>query len=165
MPPPPKHRAAPPGRQLICQNRRARHDFAIEERLEAGMVLAGTEVKACRLGRAHLTDAFVQVLGGEAFLVGGHIEEYSFGNRFNHPPRRQRKLLLHRSEIDRLDVKLREKGLAGVPLSLFFLGGRVKCEIGVGRGKSSVDRRHSIRERETHREMERAMRTVKRGGS
>src|SRR4051812_31110639 len=116
-------------RQLICQNRRARHDFAIEERLEAGMVLTGTEVKSCRAGKAHLNDAYVQIIGDEAVMMGGHIAEYTQGNRFNHEPARSRKLLLHRKEIDKLSVKLRERGYTAVPMSLYFKGGRVKVEL------------------------------------
>lgn len=164
MSPSPKPRT-PAGRQLVCQNRRALYKYAIEDRLEAGMVLTGTEVKACRAGRANLTDAFVLVRGGEAFLIGAQVEPYAFGNRHNHAPQRERKLLLHRREIDRLFVKTREKGLTAVPLSLYFSGGRVKCEVGVGRGKTEVDRRQTLRARETGREMERAMREHKRGGS
>lgn len=145
-------------RQVICQNRRARHDFTINQRLEAGVVLVGTEVKACRAGKAHLNDAFVHVHRGEAQLIGGNIAEYSFGNQFNHTPARTRKLLMHRREIDKLDTQLREKGFTAVPLSLYFKNGRVKVEIAIGKGKSSVDRRQDIKARETQREVDRVFR-------
>lgn len=142
-------------KQLICQNRRALHNFSIDERLEAGVVLVGTEVKACRAGKAHLNDAYVQVMRNEAVLVGGHIAEYAQGNRFNHTPDRMRKLLMHRKEIDKLATRLHERGHTAVPLSMYFKNGRVKIEIGVGKGKSHVDRRQDIKEREAQREIER----------
>ncbi len=145
-------------RQVICQNRRARHDFTIEHKLEAGMVLVGTEVKACRAGKVHLNDAYVMVVKGEVELIGGNIAEYSFGNQFNHAPVRSRKLLMHRREIDKLDTQLREKGYTAVPLTMYFKDGRVKVEIAVGKGKSTVDRRDDIKARETQREVERVFR-------
>ncbi len=148
---------------VICKNRRATHDYAIEERLEAGLVLVGTEVKACRAGQAHLNEAYVQVVGREAVLIGGHIAEYSQGNRFNHPVERSRKLLMHRNQIDKLHVKLREKGLSAIPLALYFKDGRVKLELGIGKGKSSIDRRQDIKARESQREVERVMRGRTRG--
>ena len=146
---------------MICQNKRARHDFAIERKLEAGLVLRGTEVKACRDGRAQINEAWVQVQNGEAFLVGSHIAEYKAGNRFNHPPERPRKLLLHKKEIDKLEVDTRQRGQAAVPLAMYFKDGRVKLEVGVGTGKSHVDRRDDIKEREVRREMERARRRTR----
>jgi len=145
--------------QIICQNKRARHDYAIERKVEAGLVLRGTEVKACRAGKAQIGEAYVQVIGGEAFLVNSHISEYTQGNRFNHVPERQRKLLLHRKEIERLEVDTRQKGQTAVPLQMYFKDGRAKVEIGVGTGKGAVDRREDIKERETRREMERALRS------
>ena len=154
-------RAKADGRQIICQNKRARYDFAIERRLEAGVVLRGTEVKACRESKAQIGEAYVQVLGGEAFLVGGHIAEYTPGNRFNHAPDRTRKLLLHRREIDKLEVETRQQGRVAVPLVLYFKDGRVKLEIGVGRGKTREDRRETLRERDVEREMERARRRAR----
>lgn len=156
----PQNRTTKDGRQIICENRRARHDYAIETRFEAGLVLMGTEVKACRAGKAHLNDAFVQVVKDEAILIGGHIEEYTQGNRFNHTPQRSRKLLMHRREIDKLFISLRENKLSAVPLTLYFNpAGRIKVEIGVGRGKSHVDKRQDIKGKEAKREIERTMRS------
>ncbi len=145
------------GRQLIASNRRARHDYAIEDTVEAGLVLTGTEVKALRAGRATLTDGFVEIDRGEAWLQAVHIPEYAQGNWTNHAPRRRRKLLLHRDEIDKLEARMREKGYALVPLQLYFSGGRAKVEIGLGRGKREYDKRHALRERQDRRETERAM--------
>lgn len=145
-------------RELICQNRKAKHDYAIGERLEVGIVLVGTEVKACRAGKANLNDAWVQIHRGEAFMMGGHISEYTFGNRFNHTPVRNRKLLMHRKEIDKLEVSMTQKGMVAIPLSMYFKDGKVKVEVGVGKGKSHEDRRDTIKERETKREMDRAFR-------
>lgn len=156
----PQNRTTKDGRQIICDNRRARHDYAIETRLEAGLVLTGTEVKACRAGKAHLNDAFVQVVNDEAVLIGGHIEEYAQGNRFNHTPQRSRKLLLHRREIDKLFVSIREKDMSVVPLTLYFNPeGRIKVELGVGKGKSRIDKRQDIKGREAKREIERTLRS------
>ena len=121
-------------------------------------MLTGTEVKACRAGRAHLNEAYVQVIGGEAFLVGSHVAEYAFGNRNNHATDRLRKLLLHRREVNRVEVQLRQKGLTAVPLALYFSGGRVKCEVGIGRGKREVDRRHDLRAKQASREADREVR-------
>ncbi len=145
--------------QLICQNKRARHDYAIERKLEAGLVLRGTEVKACRAGKAQIHEAYVQVTDGEAYLMNSHIAEYTQGNRYNHVPERQRKLLLHKKEIDKLEVDTRQRGQTAVPLQMYFKDGRAKVEIGVGTGKAAVDRREDIKERETRREMERALRS------
>ena len=145
------------GRRLVCENRRARHDYAIDRRLEAGLALTGSEVKACREGKAHLSDAYVMVRGGEGFLVNGHIAEYSQANRYNHEPNRDRKLLLHKKELERLEVDTRQKGLVAVPLALYFKEGRVKLEIGVGKGKTEIDRREAIRERDVRREMQRVI--------
>lgn len=150
------------GHKLICQNRRATHDYSIEDKLEAGIVLVGTEVKACRGGKAHLNDAFVQIIRDEAFLIAGHIAEYTHGNQFNHEANRSRKLLLHRKELDKLSVRLREKGYTAVPLSMYFKDGRVKIEVGVGKGKTGIDRRVDIKEREAKREMDRTMRRARR---
>ena len=122
-------------------------------------MLRGTEVKACRAGKAHIHEAYVQVTAGEAFLMNSHIDEYTQGNRYNHVPERQRKLLLHKKEIDKLEVDTRQRGQTAVPLQMYFKGGRAKVEIGVGTGKAAVDRRQDIKERETRREMERALRS------
>ncbi len=154
----PENRTTTDGRQIICENRRARHNYAIESKFEAGLVLTGTEVKACRAGKAHLNDAFVQVIRGEALLLGGHIDEYSYGHHFNHTPVRSRKLLMHRREIDKLEFNIQDKGLSAVPLTLYFSpGGRVKVEIGVGKGKSRIDKRQDIKSREAKREIDRTM--------
>ncbi|GAA2524508.1 SsrA-binding protein [Rarobacter incanus] len=147
-----------PVKTLIASNKRARHDYAIDDVLEAGVVLTGTEVKALRAGRASLIDAYVAVDRGEAWLEAAHIAEYAQGTWTNHAPRRKRKLLLHRFEIDRLDQRIREKGYTIVPLSLYFLDGRVKVEIGVGRGKKEWDKRQALRERQDNLEAQRSMR-------
>ena len=147
-----------PAKVPICQNRRARYNYAIVDTLEAGVVLTGTEVKACRAGHAQLSDGFVQVLAGEAMLTGVHIDVYTQGNRFNHEPLRTRKLLLHRREIDKLAGRLHSKGTSAVPLSMYFKDGRVKIEIGLGTGKAATDKRQTIRQREAGREVQRALR-------
>ena len=146
------------GRTLVASNRKARHDYFIEDVLEAGIVLSGTEVKALRAGRASLVDGFCEIDDGEMWLQGVHIPEYSQGTWTNHAPRRKRKLLLHREEIDRLVVKTREKGHTIVPLSLYFLDGRAKVEIALARGKKEYDKRHTLRERQDNLEAVRAMR-------
>ncbi|NMR20987.1 SsrA-binding protein SmpB [Cellulomonas fimi] len=145
------------GRKLVASNKKARHDYFIEDVLEAGVVLAGTEVKALRAGRASLVDGFVSIDRGEAWLEGVHIPEYSQGTWTNHAPRRKRKLLLHRQEIERLESKTRERGQTIVPLSLYFLDGRAKVEIAVARGKKEYDKRHTLREKQDEREARRAI--------
>jgi len=145
------------GRKLIAQNKKARHDYAIEDTFEAGLVLQGTEVKSLRLGRASLVDGFVDIDRGEAWLHNVHIPEYSQGTWTNHAARRKRKLLLNRVEIDKIERRVSEKGLTVVPLALYFLNGRAKVEIGLGRGKKSWDKRHSIAERQATREVEQAI--------
>jgi SsrA-binding protein len=147
------------GRKLVASNRKARHDYLIEDVYEAGMVLTGTEVKALRAGRASLVDGFAEVTGGEVWLQGVHIPEYSQGTWTNHAPRRKRKLLLHRLEIERIETAIREKGKTLVPLSLYFLDGRAKIELAVARGKREYDKRQTLRERQDRREAERAMGT------
>ena len=149
---------AGPQRVVVATNRRARHDYLIEDVYEAGMVLSGTEVKALRMGRATLTDGFVLFDRGEAFLEAVHIPEYFQGTWNNHSPRRRRKLLLHKDEILRLSQKISEKGHTVVPLSLYFLDGRAKVEIALARGKKEYDKRHALREAQDNREAERAMR-------
>jgi SsrA-binding protein len=147
-----------PGRtKLIAENRRARHDYHLLERFEAGLVLTGTEVKSLREGRASLQRAFADVRGNEVWLVGAHIPEYAQGNIQNHDPDRERKLLLHRREIDSLLGKVREKGLTLVPTRLYFKDGRVKVEIAVARGKEQRDKRRDLAERDARRQIERAM--------
>jgi SsrA-binding protein len=146
------------GRTVIARNRRARHDYQIEDVVEAGLVLTGTEVKSLRAGRASLTDGFGQITDGEIWLHGVHIPEYAQGTWTNHEPRRPRKLLLHRKEIDRLQSKIAERGLTLVPLSLYFSGGRVKVELALARGKRTYDRRQDLAQRDAAREVERAHR-------
>ena len=142
------------GRKLVAQNKKARYDYAIEDTYEAGLVLQGTEVKSLRAGRASLVDGFAEVEGGEVFLHGVHIPVYTQGTWTNHEPRRVRKLLLNRAEIDKIDSKVRERGFALVPLALYFKDGKAKVELGVGRGKKSYDKRRSIAERTAKREAE-----------
>ena len=146
------------GQKVVATNRKARHDYTIEDTYEAGIVLTGTEVKSLREGRASLVDGYAQVSGGEAFLHGVHIPEYTQATWTNHEPRRVRKLLLHRTEIDKLVHKTRESGLTIVPLSLYFKDGNAKVEIAVARGKKSYDKRHALAERDAKRETDRAMR-------
>jgi SsrA-binding protein len=145
------------GRKVVATNRKARHDYHIEDVFEAGLVLTGTEVKSLRAGRASLVDGFATVSGGEIWLEGVHIPEYSLGTWTNHEPRRRRKLLLHREEIDRLGAVTREKGLTLVPLALYFIDGRAKVELGLARGKRNYDKRQALRERQDRREADRAM--------
>jgi SsrA-binding protein len=140
------------GRKLVAQNKKARHDYAIEDTFEAGMVLQGTEVKSLRQGRASLVDGFVEIDGGEAWLHAVHIPEYTQGTWTNHAARRKRKLLLNRAEIDRLERKVAEKGYTIVPLSLYFKDGRAKVEIALGKGKKHWDKRQTLREKQDNRE-------------
>ncbi|OLT18499.1 SsrA-binding protein [Actinomadura sp. CNU-125] len=144
------------GRKLIAQNKRARYDYHIDDTWEAGMVLMGTEVKALRAGRASLVDGFAQVRDGEVWLEGVHIPEYTQGTWTNHAPRRRRKLLLNRREIQKIIDKTSDPGWTLVPLSLYFKDGKAKVEIGLGRGKKAYDKRQAIAKREAQREMQRA---------
>ena len=148
----------------ITVNRRAFHDYFIDERFEAGLVLTGSEVKSLRDHRAHLKDAYARFFGDELFLVGAHINPYAPASQFGHDPIRTRKLLLHRREIERLRGKIQERGLTLVPLRLYWSKGRAKAELGIGRGKKQYDKRASIRERMEHREVERAMAAGRRRG-
>ncbi len=143
------------GRKLIASNKRARHDYAILKTYEAGIALVGTEVKSARAGRVSIVDAFAQERDGEIMLHGLHIAEYSHGNRANHQPRRTRKLLLHREEIRRILLKVRETGLTLVPLSMYFENGWAKVELAIARGKSSYDKRQVLAERDASREIAR----------
>jgi len=143
------------GRKVIAQNRRARHDYSILDTYEAGVALLGTEVKSLRLGRASLADAFATIDDGEVWLRGLHIPEYTHGSWTNHEPRRTRKLLLHRAEIERLVGKTREGGLTLVPLSLYFNEGKVKCEVALAKGKKSYDKRQDLAKRDAEREVRR----------
>jgi SsrA-binding protein len=143
---------------VIARNRRARHDYHIEDTVEGGLVLTGTEVKSLRAGRASLTDGFAQIQDGELWLHGVHIPEYTQGTWTNHEPRRPRKVLLHRKEIDRWAAKTAERGLTIVPLALYFKDGRVKVELALARGKRTYDKRHDLAQRDAAREVERAFR-------
>jgi SsrA-binding protein len=147
------------GGKTIAENRRARHDYQLLERFEAGLVLTGTEVKSLRDGRATLAQSYAEMRDGEAWLVGAEISTYDQGNRANHDPMRPRKLLLHRREIDRLYGTVREKGLTLVPTRLYFKEGRVKVELAVARGKEQRDKRRDLVERDAKRQMERALKT------
>lgn len=145
------------GRKVIATNRKARHDYLVLDVYEAGMVLTGTEVKSLRAGRASLVDGFASITDGEVWLEGVHIPEYTQGTWTNHEPRRKRKLLLNRQEIDRLTEATREKGLTLVPLQLYFLDGRAKVEMALARGKRDYDKRQALRERQDKREVARSM--------
>jgi SsrA-binding protein len=142
----------------VAENRKARHDYFIEETLETGIVLTGTEVKSCRLGRVNLRDAYAQVEKGELFLYNVHISPYEQGNRMNHEPTRPRKLLAHRGEIIRLLGKVREKGYTLVPLQFYFKRGRLKVVLALAKGRKAFDKRDAIAERDVKREMARALR-------
>jgi SsrA-binding protein len=150
--------------ETVAVNRRARHEYNISDTFEAGLVLTGTEIKSIRAGKVNLADAYARVEKGEAWLIGAHIAPYEAGNRWNHEPRRDRKLLLHRSEIDELMGRASAKGLTVVPLRLYLTGkGRAKLELGLARGKQLHDKRRSIAERDQRREIEREMADVQRG--
>jgi SsrA-binding protein len=142
------------GRKLIAQNKKARHDYHIEDTYEAGLVLTGTEVKSLRQGRASLIDGFAEVHEREIWLHGVHIPEYTQGTWTNHSARRKRKLLLNRQEIDRIESRVNERGLTVVPLSLYFKDGRAKVEIALAKGKKTWDKRHALAERQANREKE-----------
>jgi SsrA-binding protein len=150
--------------KTIAQNRKARHDYIIEDTLEAGIALTGTEIKSIREGHVNLQDAYARIDRGEAWLVGAHVAPWSGGNRLNHEPRRDRKLLLHRSQIDQLVGRVRSKGLTLVPLTMYFNDrGRAKVELGLARGKKSYDHRRDIAERDARRDMDRDLADVRRG--
>jgi len=145
------------GVKPIAKNSKAYHDYFVEEQFEAGIVLAGTEVKSIRQGGANLKDSFCQVKDGELWLYGAHISPYEKGNIFNKDPRRTRKLLMHRREILRLQSKVQRDGLTLIPLSLYFLNAKVKVELGLCRGKKLYDKRAATAERDAKRAMDRAM--------
>ncbi|GAB2877279.1 SsrA-binding protein SmpB [Myroides odoratimimus subsp. xuanwuensis] len=151
------HMVKEQGLKMVAQNKKARHDYHIEDTYEAGMVLVGTEVKSLRAGRASLVDGFVEIDGHEAWLHGVHIPEYSQGTWTNHSARRKRKLLLNRQEIDKIERRVNEKGLTVVPLSIYFKDGRAKIEIALAKGKKSWDKRQTIAERTANREKEAAL--------
>jgi SsrA-binding protein len=145
------------GRKLIASNKKARHEYTIEKTYEAGIALLGTEVKSLRAGRASLVDAFAQESDGEIMLYGLHIPEYAYGTWTNHQPRRTRKLLLHRAEINKILNRLTESGLTLVPLSMYFENGWAKVEIALARGKRSYDKRQAMAERDANRDIAREM--------
>jgi SsrA-binding protein len=151
-----------PGQKIVTVNRRARHDYFIEESFEAGIVLVGSEVKSLRDGRANLTDSYARINNGEVVLINAHISHYPAASMLNHEPTRTRKLLMHKREIDRLTGKVKERGLTLIPLKLYFKEGRAKVELGLARGKKTYDKRESIKERVVRREMERSMKSRKR---
>lgn len=144
--------------KVVATNRRARHDYEIIDEFEAGLVLTGSEVKSLRAGKANLKDSFAYIRDGEVWLVGVYIAPYSFARLGGHDPERSRKLLLHRREIDRIAGSLAEKGLTLVPMRLYFKDGKAKVQIGLGRGKRTIDKRADLKKREHEREMERARR-------
>ena len=149
----------PTGIKPVAQNKKAFHDYFIEETLEAGIALTGTEVKSLRAGRVNLRDSYATVEKGELFLVGAHISPYEQGNIFNHDPLRSRKLLVHARELRRLYGKVRVAGYTLVPTKLYFKDGRVKVEIGLAKGKTSYDKRQTLAKKEAQRDMERAFRS------
>jgi len=144
--------------KIVCRNRKARHLYHLIEEYEAGLVLTGTEVKSLRQGKVSLPESYVQLRQGEVFLVGCHIEEYSQGNRHNHDPLRDRKLLLGAREIQRLQIRVLERGFTLVPLSIYFRGGWAKVKFALGRGKNLFDKREDLKRRTDQRETEREIR-------
>jgi SsrA-binding protein len=150
--------------KTVALNRRARHEYSIEDSMEAGIVLSGTEIKSIRAGKVNLADSFARIERGEAWLVGAHIAPWEGGNRMNHEPKRDRKLLLHRNQIDQLLGKTKAKGLTLIPLKLYITGrGKAKLELGLGKGKQLYDRRREIATRDAKREIERELADAGRG--
>ncbi|MGI6649308.1 MAG: SsrA-binding protein SmpB [Bacillota bacterium] len=147
----------------VADNRKARHDYHIEETVEAGIVLVGTEVKSLRAGKANLRDSYAEVRDGEVYVVNLHISPFEQGNRFNHEPKRPRKLLLHRSEINRLFGKVQLKGMTLIPLRIYFKRGRAKIQLALARGKKLHDKREDIATRDAQREIQRAVREREKG--
>lgn len=145
------------GQKVVASNRKARHDYLIEDTYEAGLVLSGTEVKSLRLGRASLVDGYGFIDGGEAWLDAVHIPEFNQGSWNNHPPRRKRKMLLHKEQILKIHNKIKEGGYTLVPLSIYFLDGNAKVEIAIAKGKKDYDKRQALRERQDKREADRAI--------
>ena len=144
--------------QTVATNRKAYHDYHLEDRLEAGIALTGTEIKSIRAGRVSLRDSYARIVDGEVWLVGAHVAPYEPGTRYNHPPKRDRKLLLHKREIARLQDRLETRGYTLVPLRLYIKGGRAKVELALARGKRQYDKRAAIARREADREIQRALR-------
>lgn len=144
--------------KVVAQNKKANHDYFIEETYEAGMVLQGTEIKAIRAGRINLKDSYARIQNGEIYLLNAHISPYEQGNRYNHDPLRQRKLLLHKKEIDKLLGETKEAGYALVPLKVYLKNGYAKILIGLGKGKKNYDKREDLKKKEAKRDIERAFR-------
>ncbi len=151
------------GIKTVATNRKARHDYFIEDTIEAGIALTGTEIKSVRAGQANLRESFAVIKSGEVWLINAHIATYKQGAYANHEPLRQRKLLLHRREINRLESKLQEKGLTLVPLRLYIKNNKAKVELGLGRGKRQYDKRATLRAKETQREVERVVARHRKG--
>ena len=150
------------GKKIICINKKASHEYFVETKYEAGLVLRGTEVKSLREGRANLKESYAKPKDGEVFLYNCHISPYSHGNQLNHDPVRPRKLLLHKREIRKLIGKVAERGYTLVPLSLYFTGGKAKLELGLAKGKKLHDKRQAMKERDANREMERVFKQMQR---
>jgi SsrA-binding protein len=146
------------GMKIISDNRRARHDYFIEEKVEAGIILTGTEIKSIRAGKVNLKDGFAEVIDGEMWLNSVHISPYEQGNRFNHEPVRRRKLLLHRSEIAKLNSKVQQQGMTLIPLKMYLVRGMAKIELGLCKGKKLFDKRQDIAARDAKRDMDRSLR-------
>jgi len=147
------------GEKIVCVNKKARHNYFINEIYEAGLVLLGSEVKSLRDGKANLKDSYARIQKGEAFLVNAHVSPYPGANQFNHEPTRPRKLLLHQREIERLTGKTKEKGLTLIPLRLYFKNGRAKVELGLARGKKLYDKRETLKRKMAEREVERSLKS------
>jgi SsrA-binding protein len=160
---PPKNPAKETGDHTVAQNRKARHEYSIEDSFEAGIALTGTEIKSVRAGRVSLAEAYARIEGGEAWLIGANISPWETGNRYNHEPKRERKLLIHKDQIVALQTKTKSKGLTLVPLKMYITErGIAKLEIGLARGKQQHDRRRDIAERDARREVERAIADARR---
>ena len=160
-----RNKAASDAKKVIARNKKAFHEYSIDEKFEAGIALTGTEVKALRAGRASLVEGWVEIDGGEAWMQGVTIPEYSQGTWTNHAPRRKRKLLLHKQELSKLWHRTREKGYTIIPLELYFTGGKAKVEIGLAKGKAEYDKRETLKRRQADREAQSAMREANRRGA
>lgn len=163
--PPKKDPDKAPPIKVVADNRRARHEYEILETFEAGIQLAGTEVKSMRLGRANLQDAFCRIEDGELWLHNCHISPYEFGNRFNHEPTRKRRLLMHSKQIFRIHQQVKEKGLTLIPLKLYFKRNWIKVDLAMAKGKQLYDKRETIAKRDSKRQLDRVVRQATRGGT
>jgi len=143
--------------RVVAENRKARHEYFIIESLEVGIQLTGTEIKSIRAGKVNMTDSYAQISNGETWLHNMHIAEYEHGNRYNHEPKRSRKLLIHKKEIKKFSDIIKQQGLTLIPLKLYFKGNWLKCELGLCKGKKLYDKRESLKNKETNREIERAL--------